>query len=157
MNEQVKKGFGFGIASGIITTLGLIIGLYFSTYSKAVIIGGILIIAISDAMSDSLGMHISEEFAGKSVKDIWVASGSTFFFKFLFAIIFAVWFLFFELQTAIIFSIIWGIFLLVIFSYYLAKIQKNPSFKVISEHVFIMILVIVITYFVGNFIGKVFV
>jgi len=157
-NGAIKRGFGFGLTSGVITTLGLIIGLYASTHSKMLVIGGILMIAVADSMSDALGMHISEEFqGGSSVKEVWVATASTFLFKFIFALSFVLWFLIFNLSTAIIVSIIWGIFIIVFFSYYLARLQKVSVFRVIMEHMTIMMAVIIITYFVGNFISRVFV
>ena len=56
--RPLKKGLGFGLTSGVITTLGLIVGLHAGFQSKAVVIGGILTIAIADA----LGIHPSEEF-----------------------------------------------------------------------------------------------
>ncbi len=61
MKHSFKVGFSFGLTSGIITTLGLMIGLYSGTNSQLVVIGGILTIAIADSMSDALGIHISEE------------------------------------------------------------------------------------------------
>jgi len=158
MNDQIKKGFGFGITSGIITTLGLIVGFYSGAYSRIVIIGGILIIAISDSMSDALGIHISEEFeGGSSEKEVWMATGFTFLFKFFFAMLFVLWFLFFSVKAAVFLSVAWGTLLIVVFSLYLAKKQKVSAFRVIFEHVFIMFLVICITYFVGSFVGKIFV
>ena len=51
----------FGLTSGIITTLGLIVGLHSGTHSKLAVIGGILTIAMADAFSDALGIHVSEE------------------------------------------------------------------------------------------------
>ncbi len=50
MKAQIRKGFGFGLTSGIITTLGLIVGLHSSTHSKLAVIGGVIIIAIADAL-----------------------------------------------------------------------------------------------------------
>jgi len=64
MKPSLKAGFSFGLTSGIITTLGLMVGLHSGTHSKIIVLGGILMIAIADAISDSLGMHISTE-AGK--------------------------------------------------------------------------------------------
>jgi ABC-type uncharacterized transport system permease subunit len=61
MKPSIKKGIGFGLTSGIITTLGLIVGLHSGTHSVNIIISGILIIAIADSFSDALGVHISEE------------------------------------------------------------------------------------------------
>jgi len=59
--HPLKVGFSFGLTSGIITTLGLMVGLNAGTHSKLVVIGGILTIAIADAFSDALAIHISEE------------------------------------------------------------------------------------------------
>jgi len=69
MKHSVKVGFSFGITSAVITTLGLMVGLYSSTNSRLVVVGGILMIAIADAFSDSLGIHISEESEGRHTKN----------------------------------------------------------------------------------------
>ena len=118
MKSSLKKGLGFGLTSGIITTLGLIVGLNSGTHSKLVILGGILVIAIADSFSDDLGIHISEEASSKKVKtrEIWESTLSTFLFKLVFALSFVVPVLLLDLQLAIIVSIIWGLFLITIFS-----------------------------------------
>ena len=54
-------GVFFGTGSGVITTLGLIVGLFAGTESIAAVMGGILVIAVSDSMSDAFGIHLSEE------------------------------------------------------------------------------------------------
>ncbi|MCR4290314.1 MAG: hypothetical protein NUV86_08670, partial [Candidatus Scalindua sp.] len=61
MKESLKTGIIFGLTSGTITTLGLMIGLYSGTNSRCIVIGGILTIAVADSLSDALGIHISEE------------------------------------------------------------------------------------------------
>ena len=158
MKVSIKKGFGFGLTSGIITTLGLIVGLNSGTHSRKVIIGGILIIAIADALSDAFGIHISEESTTTKIKqrEIWESTISTFLSKLVFALTFVIPILFLELNIAIIVSIIWGILLLVSFSFHIAKTQKENPKKVILEHLIIAILVIAITHLVGLFVSKVF-
>lgn len=158
MRHSVKVGFSFGITSGIITTLGLMVGLYSGTGSKLVVIGGILMIAIADAFSDALGIHVSEESENKhSRKQIWESTFSTFLFKFIFASIFIIPFLIFELGMGVIVGIIFGLLLLGIFSFGLARQQKGNPWKVVVEHLVIAVIVIVITYYLGWFVGKVFV
>ena len=156
MKISIRKGLGFGLTSGIITTLGLIVGLNSGTHSKAVILNGIVVIAIADALSDSLGIHISEEAGSKGVKkrEIWESTISTFLFKFIFALSFIIPILLFNLQTAIIVSIIWGLSLLSIFSFYIAKGKKSSPFRAIAEHLIIAILVIILTNFVGNWVNS---
>lgn len=61
VKHSLKTGLCFGLTSATITTLGLMVGLHSFSGSKVVVIGGILTIAIADAFSDALGIHISEE------------------------------------------------------------------------------------------------
>ena len=125
-NHSFKVGFSFGLTSGIITTLGLMVGLNSGTNSKLAVIGGVLTIAIADSFSDALGIHISEESENKhTTKEIWAAALSTFFSKFIFALTFIVPLLLCTLQTAILVSVGWGLSMLGIFSYFMAVILKG--------------------------------
>ena len=157
MKHSLKTGFSFGLTSGIITTLGLMVGLHSGTHSELVIIGGILTIAIADAFSDALGIHVSEESESKHTpKEIWEATISTFLSKFVFALSFIVPFLLFQVSTAIIVNIIWGLSLLSIFSFYIAREQKAKPWKVVMEHLIIALAVIVITHYAGDWVGRTF-
>ena len=159
MKISIRKGLGFGLTSGIITTLGLIIGLNSGTGSRLVVIAGILTIAIADAFSDALGIHISEESGHKNIttREIWESTFATFFSKLIFALSFIIPFLLFNLNQAILISLIWGFSLITFFSYYVAKIQDAPPHKVIFEHVLITVLVIILTHFIGIWISRIFI
>ena len=61
MKQSIKEGLSFGLTSAIITTLGLFIGLSSATNNRIIVISGILTIAIADAFSDALGIHLSKE------------------------------------------------------------------------------------------------
>lgn len=158
MNLSTKKGVSFGLTSGIITTLGMMVGLNSGTHSKMVVLGGILTIAVADAFSDALGIHISEEAENKhSEKEIWESTFSTFISKLVFALTFIIPVITFDLNLAIIISIIWGLSILGIISYYMAKTQKTNPYKVISEHILIAGIVIILTHFIGELISKIFI
>jgi VIT1/CCC1 family predicted Fe2+/Mn2+ transporter len=150
----VRKGFSFGLTSGIITTLGLIVGLHSSTHSSLVVIGGILVIAIADALSDALGIHISEESEIKhSAREIWESTITTLLSKLVFALTFIIPVLLFPLSVAIIISVIWGLSLIVVFSFYMAKQENIKPYKVVIEHLVITILVIVATHYIGDWVA----
>ncbi len=150
-------GFSFGLTSAIITTLGLMVGLHSGTHSKLAVIGGILIIAVADAFSDALGIHVSEESENKhTAKQIWMSTVSTFITKFVFALTFVIPVLLFDLYIAVIISVIWGFSILGIFSFKLAREQKAQTWKVILEHLSIASSVICITHYLGNWISSVF-
>jgi VIT1/CCC1 family predicted Fe2+/Mn2+ transporter len=133
------------------------VGLYSGTYSKLVVIGGILTIAIADAFSDALGIHVSEESENKHTsKEIWESTFATFLSKLVFALTFIIPILLFQLTVAVIISVVWGLSVLGIFSFYLAKKQKLKHWKVITEHLVIALVVIFLTYYIGTWISAIF-
>ena len=158
MKLSLKTGFSFGSTSGIITTLGLMVGLHAGTGSKAAVIGGILTIAVADAFSDALGIHVSQESQEKlSRKHIWEATLAAFLSKLVFALTFVLPVLYFNLLQAIIISVIWGLSLLSVLSYLIARKRQPDPWKVVLEHLVIALSVIVITRFIGDWIAAVFV
>ena len=157
MRLSLRKGFSFGLTSGIITTLGLIVGLQSSTNSYIAIIGGVLVIAIADALSDAFGVHVSEEAENKhSNREVWESTAATFISKFIFAITFLIPVLIFSLDIAIMVSVFWGLFLISIFSFYMAKIQETSPLKIVTEHLLIAIIVIIMTHYIGEWIATIF-
>ncbi|MBC8554260.1 MAG: hypothetical protein H8D23_32020 [Candidatus Brocadiales bacterium] len=153
MKESLKTGITFGLTSGTITTLGLMIGLYSGTNSRSVVIGGILTIAIADSLSDALGIHISEESDHtRTTLQVWTATVATFLSK-LYAITFVIPVLIFDLPVAININLLWGVSLLTILSYFLAKNQGVKPWKVILEHLIITVVVIILTHYLGVFIA----
>ncbi len=147
MKKAIKTGSTFGITTGIITTLGLMVGMFFGTKSKMVVIGAILTIAVADALADSLGVHISQESITKDHHNVWLATLTTFIVKFLFTLTFLIPVLIFSLQTAIIVSVIYGLTVLGILSY---KIGRDKPWYAVAEHLGITILVIIATFLVGK-------
>lgn len=158
MKQSLKTWLAFWITSWIITTLGLMVWLSFGTHLKIAVIGWILTIAIADAFSDALGVHISEESDKKNKqKEVRESTFATFVAKFFVAMTFTIPVLTFDsLLTATIVSAIWGLLLLSLLSWYLAKRQDKSVLHGIFEHVGIAVIVIVITYFVGIFISNTF-
>jgi len=157
MNHSIKIGFSFGLTTAIITTLGLMVGLESGTSSRLAVIGGVITIAIADAFSDALGIHVSEESENKHTsKEIWMSTISTFITKALFASLFIIPLLIFTLGTAIIVSIIFGLLLVIIFSYILAKQQGAKPWRIVGEHLLIASVIIVITHYLGKWVAVTF-
>lgn len=157
MKDSFKTGFSFGLTSAIITTLGLMVGLQAGTQSQLAVVGGILTIAVADAFSDALGIHISEESEKENKpRQVWEATLATFLAKFFFALTFIIPVLLLSLNLAVFLSVFWGFMCLGVFSYFLAKKGKTKPGKVIFEHLLIAILVIGITRFLGQLIAFIF-
>lgn len=154
MKDSLRTGISFGLTSAVITTLGLMVGLHSGTGSKLVVIGGVFTIAIADAFSDALGIHVSEESENiHTVTQIWVATIATFTAKFIFALTFVVPILLLPLLKAIIVSLVWGLSILTVLSYYMAKTKGERPWKTVGEHVLIAIVVISITHWVGDWVA----
>ena len=157
MKHTIRAGFNFGLTSGIITTLGLMVGLYSSTQSYYVVIGGILTIAVADALSDSIGMHFAVESQNKhSNKEIWEATLSTFICKFIFSSMFVIPILLLDLNKAVLISILFGIYLIIINSLCLARQQEINPIPVITEHVVLTIGVVIVAHHIGVLISIIF-
>jgi VIT1/CCC1 family predicted Fe2+/Mn2+ transporter len=151
MRQALTTGISFGLASGVITTLGLIVGLHAGTHSTLAVVGGVLTIAVADALSDALGIHIAEESnPQRSPRQVWLATFATFTTKFLMALSFLVPLLVFELGTAIVAGITWGFTVLTLLSWRLARAQGAPPWRVIGEHLLIAGAVVVTTHLIGD-------
>lgn len=150
LDDSVKSGISFGVTSGVITTLGLIIGLYTGTHEQLVVIGGVMTIAVADALSDAFGMHMSEESKkGSTPQSVWKATISTFATKFVFAISFLVPLFLLKDGFAVTISVAWGALLIIIMSYIIAKQRHENTLGVITQHLGMMALVIASSYIVG--------
>jgi len=155
MREQLRIGISFGLTSAVITTSGLMVGLHSGTHSRSVILGGILTIAIADAFSDALGIHISEESENAhTAREIWGATVATFLTKFLFAMTFAVPFFLLPLSLSVVACLVWGFSILALLSYIMARRQGERPWKVVAEHLLVAFVVIGITHWVGDLIGR---
>jgi VIT1/CCC1 family predicted Fe2+/Mn2+ transporter len=151
MKASWRTGLSFGLTSGVITTLGLMVGLHSGTHSRAVVISGILTIAIADAMSDALGIHVSEESKNSGpTREIWEATLATFLAKFVIAATFVVPVALGPLDQAIVISVVWGVLLLTALSFFIARAQAIAPWKVIGEHLLIALAVVVMTHMVGD-------
>ena len=142
--------FSFGATSAIITNLGLIIGLDSLDHPKLSIVGGILVIAIADNISDSVGIHIYQESECIADREVWFSTLSNFFTRVLVSLTFIILVLALPIKLAVFCSIAWGLLLLTLMSYTIAKGRGVNPYKAILEHISIAILVIIASSFVGK-------
>ena len=153
MRPSLRTGLSFGLTSGVITTLGLMVGLHAGTHSRNIVLGGILTIAVADALSDAMGIHLAEESKNTGPMFlIWESTAATFIAKLCIALTFAVPVLLFPLKIAIPVSVLWGLVLLALLSLFVARAQQIAPWKVIGEHLLIALCVVAIAHAVGDWI-----
>lgn len=147
-------GLSFGLTSGVITTLGLVVGLAAGTASRLAVLGGIVTIAVADALSDALGIHVSEEAeAVHTQAEIWTSTAATFTAKFAMALSFTIPVLLLELDLAVIVSVAWGAVTLAALSYQLARIQEVRAWPVVTEHLVVAAIVVAATHGLGRWVA----
>lgn len=131
-------------------------GVNASTSSRLAVIASIVAIAIADAFSDAVAMHVSEESEGiHSRKDVWEATMATFIAKFFFALTFVIPILLLPLETAVLVDIFWGLSIMTVFNIFLARSQEESVLRVVGEHLAIAIIVVLITFLAGSFLATI--
>jgi VIT1/CCC1 family predicted Fe2+/Mn2+ transporter len=144
--------FSFGATAAIITNLALVVGLRTGEHAKISIIGGMLIIALADNVSDSLGIHIYQESECLAQKEVWISTFSNFMSRLLVSLTFISLVLFLPLQLAVVISLAWGLLLLSFISYRIARERKLSPYTAMLEHLIIAVSVIFLSGLFGQLI-----
>ena len=151
-NDLYQTKFSFGMTSAIVTNLALITGLDTSSNAKVSIIAGILVIAFADNISDSLGIHVFQESECIERKKILNSTLTNFAVRVFVSLVFVFLIAFLPISLAVICSIIWGLGLLSLLSYIIAKDEGVNPYLEIFKHVGIAVLVIFASKYLGRFI-----
>jgi VIT1/CCC1 family predicted Fe2+/Mn2+ transporter len=143
------RTFSFGGTSGVVTSIGLIIGLGAATAPRSAIISGLLIVALADNLSDSLSIHMYQE-AEKleeraALRTTLVNFVVRLFFAFTFVLIVAL----LPDSYAAIVALVWGFLLLGLLSYVLARVRGVSSLSEVSKHFGVAVVVIAVSRVVG--------
>jgi VIT1/CCC1 family predicted Fe2+/Mn2+ transporter len=155
--HSIQVGLSFGLVSGAITSLGLVVGLAFGTESRLAVIGGIVTIAVADAFSDALGIHVAEEAEGvHSEREIWTSTVVTFLAKFGTASSFLIPLLLLDLQLAVWACVAWGLAAVGGLSWWLARREGASPWAPILEHVGVAVVVILLTALLGRWVAATF-
>lgn len=157
MDKADRIGVSFGLTSAVITTLGLMTGLEAGTGSKGAVVAGILTIAIADAFSDALGVHLAKESEGNfDSRQVWRATLTTFGYKLFFALTFLIPAIFLKSPWSLYAAIAWGAIILTVLNINIAKANNEKPIKVLTEHLGIAAAVIIVSHLAGKAIASLF-
>ena len=149
------KQFSIGATAAIITSMGLIAGLTQGVDAKVGIITGLLIIAVADNLSDSFSIHIYKESEGASRQEVLISTFGNFAVRFLIVLTFAIMVMLFTPNVALMVSSVWGLGLLALLSYFIARERKLDPLRHTLWHLAIAVLVIAGSRMLGNVILQV--
>jgi vacuolar iron transporter family protein len=158
MVSEFKKlsNYIFGSAAAIITNVSLIVGLGSAQAGKGPIIGALLTIAIADNISDSLGIHLYKESEGYGGSMPLLATVLSFTARLVVSLSFVVVVLALPVSIAIPTAIVWGLLLLTVLSYLINRSRNQNSIMEIVRHLFVAVIVISLSRYVGYLIAKYF-
>jgi len=142
--------FSFGSTSAIVTNIAIIVGLDTAANAKMAIIGSLLVIAIADNISDSLGIHMFQESEGIGQKKVWLQTATNFLSRFITSLGFMAIILLFPLEIAVLLSVGYGLLVLSLVSYFIARRRKVSPWSAIAEHLVIAAAVIGLSKLAGK-------
>jgi len=144
--------FSFGATSAIITNLGIITGLDTLSHPKLSIISALLVIALADNMSDSFGIHIYQESEHVGKKEVWISTLTNFLTRLLVSLTFVALIIVLPVNLAVISSVVWGLFVLTVMTYTIAKQRNISPYPAILTHIVIAAVVVIASNYIGAFV-----
>jgi len=156
MRRPLQTRFSFGASTAIMTNLGLVCGLDTSANPKRAIVGSILIIAVADNISDSLGIHVFQESEHVGSREVWLSTFTNYTTRLLVSLTFLGLIVFLPLEMAVHACVVWGLSLLTLLSYLVARDRKEKPLSSIIEHLLIAGTVITASHYVGRFLADKF-
>ena len=146
----------FGVTSAIVTSLAFIVSLSGNVEPRMPIVGSLLVFAIADNISDSLGIHIFQESDLKKPGIINTSTFSNFIVRFVVILSFVVAVYFLPIQLAVISSVIWGISILMALTYLIAIERNTKPLPAMLEHLLIAALVVAASFLFRSWISTLF-
>lgn len=146
----------FGSTSAIITNISLIVGLGSSRAGKLPVLGALLTIALADNISDALGIHLDKEAEGYGTGPSLLTMSLNFLARLVISLSFIALVLLYPLALAGSLAIAWGLLLLLIISFVLARRNRANPWWETTKHLLVAVCVIVVSHFVGLFLARYF-
>jgi predicted neutral ceramidase superfamily lipid hydrolase len=140
------KYFSFGATSAVITGLAVIIGLSRTANPVIGTTTALVVIAIADNISDSFGIHIHQESQKESVKEVRKTTFTNFVTRVAVVSVFVLLVILLPVKAAVVLSIFFGMAVISIISYFIAKEQKAKPHRIVFQHLLITVLVMIGSY-----------
>jgi len=144
----------FGATAAIVTNMGLIAGLDAATANRATIIGSLLIIAVADNLTDSLGVHIYQEAERLDAPEAFRTTITNFLARLLLSLSFVVLTGLLPLPLLITVAIAWGLGLLATLSFLLARARGVAAGPEILKHCTVALVVLALSRTIGTWIPR---
>lgn len=139
----------FGSPAAIVTSTSLIVGLHTATIHRSAIAGSLLIFALADNLTDSLGVHIYQESERLNTREAFRTTVANFLARLLLSLSFVAIVLIAPSPAVVYLSIVWGLSLLSGLSYLLARARGVSALAEIFKHCAVALAVVALSKFIG--------
>ena len=143
----------FGGTAAVVTSMALISGLSAADATKPIIVSALLIAAFADNLTDALSIHIFQESEQLDQKNAFNGTITNFVTRLLLSISFVLLVVLFPLEHVAKVSIVWGMLLLVILTYLVARERKVKPLREVVKYLLVASAVIIVSTLIPNWIG----
>jgi len=146
------QGMTFGVMDGVITVIGVLVGLYVLG-NPLLVIAGILIAGFAGSLANAAGIHVSQETEGKHPpEEVMTSTVLAFASTASVTIILVLPFFFLDMGLAVAVSVTMGLLFIAGVGVFVAgKLRKRGTekAKLVAEYLLIVSMVIVLSYGFG--------
>ena len=140
--------FSFGATSAVTSSLALMTGLSQLDVSKTGMIGALLILGLADNIADALGMHIYSE--SKSRSHTKLNTATNYLTRLGITLLFVVFVVLLPFQYALAASVIAGMLVIAVLSYFIAIEHGMGARRAVAEHLAVTALVLIVSQLIGS-------
>ena len=133
--------------------MALIAGLDAAKTGRASMVSALLIAAVADNLTDSLSVHMYQESERLEQKEAFIGTLSNFVTRLLLCLSFVLIVVPLPEHIAALWGLAWGISLLLILTYILARYRKVSVMSEISKHLGVAVAIIFVSQYIGHWIA----
>jgi vacuolar iron transporter family protein len=142
----------FGGTAAIVTSMALIAGLDAAKAGRATMVSALLIAAVADNLTDSLSVHMYQESERLEEREAFVGTLINFATRFIVCLSFVLIVMLFREHAAVAGGIIWGMSLLTVLAYILARHRKVSPMSEVGKHLTVAVVIIFVSKSIGHWV-----
>ncbi len=143
----------FGGTAAIVTSMALIAGLDAAHAGKASLVSALLIAAVADNLTDSLSVHMYQESERLAQREVFIGTLSNFATRLIVCLSFVLMAALLPDHVSAVWGLLWGVFLLVILTYVLARYRNVSALSEVAKHLGGALAIILVSRQVGHWIA----
>jgi hypothetical protein len=148
------RHISFGATAATVTSMGLIVGLDAASATRPAIVASLLVMALADNLTDSLGVHVYQESERLEARKAFIATSSNFAARVVVSLSFVLLVNLLPLGLVIAASVTWGVAVLSTLSTLLARARRVPITSEVAKHLGVASIVILLSREIGNWIAR---